>query len=138
MNTNRGFACINELDFGVPLKPAMSAIFRLKLPPSSYRTLVLEAHRFNGTAALQAGIVDALGGLDETLTFVASRKLTEKAKTGIYGLMKAEMYRESVHLLTEEGHVREEERVRKMVKEDGDRKERGRERAGEIKGRARL
>jgi len=125
MNPSRGFVCVNELDFGVPLKPAMSSIFRIKTSPATYRSLVLEAHRFDGKAALAAGIVDGLGGLDEALGLVAARKLTEKGKTGIYGLMKAEMYQESVNMLSEDGHVREEGRVLRMLEADEKRRGEG-------------
>ncbi|KAK3387472.1 ClpP/crotonase-like domain-containing protein [Podospora didyma] len=132
MNPTKGFACINELEFGVPLKPAMSSIFRLKLAPAVYRTLVLEAHRFSGPAALAAGIVDGVGGLDEVLELVQSRKLTTKAKTGIYGILKAEMYRESVSLLSTEGHKLEEEKFLQAAERDDECKERGRKVAGEL------
>lgn len=132
MNPSRGFACVNELDFGVPLKPAMSAIFRAKCTPGVYRQLVLEAHRFGGTEAKEVGLVDLTGGLDEVIKLVGERKLTEKGKTGIYGLMKMEMYRETVEgYLTAEGHEREEERVRRIVEGEKERKEKGRR---EVKG----
>ncbi|KAJ4339285.1 hypothetical protein N0V85_009887, partial [Neurospora sp. IMI 360204] len=111
MNPSRGFACVNELDFGVPLKPAMSAIFRLKCVPQTYRKLVLEAHRFGGQEAKEAGIVDETGGLEEVMRFIGQKKLTEKCKSGIYGLLKGEMYRETVErYLSVEGHGSEEER----------------------------
>ncbi|KAL3421426.1 enoyl-CoA hydratase/isomerase [Phlyctema vagabunda] len=110
-NPSRGFLCLNELEFGAPLKPPMSSIFRQKLPqPSAYRSMVLEAKRFGGQEALDAGIVDVLGGLDEALALVKDKKLTEKGKTGVYGLLKAEMYRESIGYL--EGHEESEERDR--------------------------
>ncbi len=32
MNPERGFACLNELDFGAPLRPPMSAIFARRRP----------------------------------------------------------------------------------------------------------
>ncbi|KAH6620663.1 ClpP/crotonase-like domain-containing protein [Chaetomium sp. MPI-SDFR-AT-0129] len=132
-NPSRGFTCINELEFGVPLKPAMSSIFRLKLPAATYRNLVLEAHRFPGPAALEGGIVDALGGLEEVLKLVGERKLTGKAKTGIYGLLKAEMYRESVALLSAEGWARGEEDDRKMAEGEDKRREVGEKRVEELK-----
>ncbi|KAK3320722.1 ClpP/crotonase-like domain-containing protein [Cercophora scortea] len=125
MNPAKGFVCVNELDFGVPLKPGMSSIFRLKLSADTYRSLVLEAHRFGGPEAKQAGIVDVLGGLDEVLALVAARKLTEKGKTGIYGIMKAEMYKESVDLLSPEGHLREEEKERRTALAEDKRREEG-------------
>jgi ClpP class serine protease len=54
--------------------------------------VVLEARRFGGRDSLQAGIVDAVGGLEEAVGFIRERKLLNKAATGIYGTMKEEMY----------------------------------------------
>ena len=92
MNPDRGFLCINELEFGVPLQTPMMSIFREKLTPVVFRTVVLEAHRFGGRNALQANIVDAVGGAEEALALIQTRKLQTKAATGIYGTMKEEMY----------------------------------------------
>jgi len=91
-NPDKGFLCINELEFGVPLQTPMMSIFREKLPPTTFRDVVLGGHRFGGKAALQAGIVDGLGGLDEVVGLIRDRKLLTKAETGIYGTMKEEMY----------------------------------------------
>lgn len=99
-NPTRGFLCINELEFGAPLKPPMSSIFRQKLPsPHTYRHLVLEARRFGGQEALDAGLVDALGGLDDALALIAARKLSLMGRTGVYGVLKREMWRESIAYL---------------------------------------
>lgn len=91
-NPEKGFLCINELEFGVPLQTPMMSIFREKLPPVTFRNVILEARRFGGKDSLPAGIVDALGGLDEVLALIRERKLLNKAATGIYGTMKEEMY----------------------------------------------
>ncbi|KAJ5732322.1 hypothetical protein N7493_003803 [Penicillium malachiteum] len=91
-NPAKGFLCVNELEFGVPLQTPMMSIFREKLTPTTFRNVVLEAHRFGGKDSLQAGIVDGLGGLDEVLGLIRDRKLVTKAATGIYGTMKEEMY----------------------------------------------
>ncbi|KAK2062075.1 enoyl-CoA hydratase/isomerase [Colletotrichum caudatum] len=105
MNPQKGFLCMNELDFGAPLKPPMSSIFRIKCAtPRLYRDIVLEAKRFPGPAALDAGLVDALGGLDEALGLIAERRLTERAKSGVYGVLKAEMWKESAYLLGKENY----------------------------------
>ncbi|POS84559.1 hypothetical protein EPUL_004761 [Erysiphe pulchra] len=96
MNSSRGFVCLNELDFGAPLKPAMSSIFRQKLLPEVYRTLVLEAHRFTGQEAFSKGIVDELGTFSDVVEFIDKKKLATKHTSGIYGLMKAEMFRETL------------------------------------------
>lgn len=138
MNPTKGFACVNELEFGVPLKPAMSSIFRLKLPAATYRALVLEAHRFGGEEAVRAGVADRVGGLEEVLSLVEERKLTGKGKTGIYGLLKAEMYRESVALLSEEGWREGEEKERAMAEAEERRREEGERRVGELMEKAKL
>lgn len=129
-NPSRGFLCLNELDFGVPLKPAMSSIFRQKLPyPAAYRSLVLEAKRFGGKDALEGGLVDVLGGMDEALELIKERKLVEKGKSGVYGLMKAEMFRETIGYLDK--HVSEEKRDNDCILADNKRKAQGESRVND-------
>ncbi|PQE33151.1 enoyl- hydratase isomerase protein [Rutstroemia sp. NJR-2017a WRK4] len=129
-NPSRGFLCLNELEFGAPLKPPMSSIFRQKLPsPHTYRSLVLEAKRFNGADALAGGLVDGLGGWPEVVAFVAERKLAEKGKTGVYGVLKAEMWRESLGYL--EGFEKGEERDKVWAKSEDVRIEEGKKRVAE-------
>lgn len=100
MNPHRGFLCLNELDFGAILLPPMAAIFRQKVPnPNTYRAIVLEAKRFAGLEALQEGLVDTLGGVPEALTFIGEIRLVDKAASGVYGRLKAEMWRETVAFL---------------------------------------
>lgn len=100
MNPHRGFLCLNELEFGAPLPGPMASIFRQKISsPNTYRTIVLEAKRYNALEALKEGIVDGLGGLEEVLTFVDEMKLRVKSKSGVYGRLKAEMWRETVGFL---------------------------------------
>ncbi|KAI1863045.1 hypothetical protein JX265_009091 [Neoarthrinium moseri] len=100
---NRGYMCINELEFGAPLLPPMSGIFRAKCRPDVYRTMVLEAKRWDAKAALEAGIIDRTDGLEGVMALVQEKTLTTKGKTGIYGMLKAEMYREQVALLSATG-----------------------------------
>ena len=123
-NPSRGFLCVNELEFGAPLKEPMAGIFRCKTSSAqTYRSLVLEAKRFGGPQALEAGLVDGLGGLEEALNLVKDRKLTQKGKTGVYGILKAEMYRECVGYL--DGFDKGEERSQGMAREVNERSEAG-------------
>ena len=46
MNPDRGYVCLNEVELGVPLRRPMSSVFRQKVSPTVYRTLVLEGKRF--------------------------------------------------------------------------------------------
>lgn len=83
----------------------MSSIFKQKIAdPAIYRSMILEAKRFGAKEGLEGGIVDRLGGIEEVLALVDERKLTEKGKSGIYGIMKGEMYRETLHLLLDHEH----------------------------------
>ena len=119
MNPHRGFLCLNELDFGAPLKPPMASIFRQKLPrPDTYRTMVLESKRFNALEALKEGIVDGLGGWEETKGFIEEMKLIGRGDSGVYGRLKEEMWRESVTLL-ELGSKEDEEyeKIRTVARE---------------------
>ncbi|THY05777.1 putative carnitinyl-CoA dehydratase [Aureobasidium pullulans] len=118
MNPHRGYICLNEVELGVPLKAPMSSIFRQKTSPQTYRTLVLEGKRFKALEALEAGIIDGVGGLDEVVAFVDELRLVEKTDKGVYGLLKREMWRETVGLLDngdEEPEVKE--KVRKQDEE---------------------
>ncbi|KAI1425891.1 putative carnitinyl-CoA dehydratase [Xylaria sp. FL1777] len=121
--SGRGYACVNELDFGAPLPPPLAAIFRVKATPLVYRSVVLEAKRFDAKAALEAGIVDAVGEVDAVLKLIEERGLVAKGTTGVYGLLKAEMYKEVIALLNIKGpgvpsplEIRD---INKKRKEDG-------------------
>lgn len=131
MNPHRGFLCLNEVELGVPLKPAMSTIFRQKVSPTTYRSLVLEGKRFKvsynphsssrtnklslahfslilnlqALDALKDGIIDGVGQLEETLKFINELKLQTKADKGVYGELKREMWRESLHDLQNNGDL---------------------------------
>lgn len=100
MNPHRGFLCLNELDFGAPLQPPMASIFRQKVPnPNTFRTMVLESKRYGALEGLKEGFLDGLGGMSEVITFVQELGLLDKAKSGVYGRLKAEMWGETVRLL---------------------------------------
>jgi Delta3-Delta2-enoyl-CoA isomerase len=101
MNPHKGFVCLNELDFGAPLQPAMASVFRVKLNLSTFRNMVLESRRYPALEALKEGILDGVGGIEETLAFVHEMKLAQKAQGKSYGLIKEEMNREIVKDLDE-------------------------------------
>lgn len=118
-NPSKGFLCINELEFGVPLQAPMMHVFREKLTPSVCRDVVLEAKRFPGPEALRVGIVDGLGGVEETLKFVKERKLVLMPKTEIYGVMKEEMYRRLLGVVDDhQGNLEWRERMEERKGEE--------------------
>ncbi|EHY60049.1 hypothetical protein HRR83_006407 [Exophiala dermatitidis] len=101
MNPHKGYVCLNELDFGAALQPAMAAVFRVKLNMTTFRNMVLESRRFPALEALKEGIIDGVGSVDEALAFISEMKLTQKAQSKSYGRIKEEMYREVVKDLDE-------------------------------------
>ncbi|EFY95942.1 enoyl-CoA hydratase/isomerase [Metarhizium robertsii ARSEF 23] len=122
----KGFLCLNEVLFGAPLKPPMAAIFRHRLAPQAYRTVALEGRRFTGQQAVEYGLADATAAsLDDALRFIAERQLTEKAKAGVYGVIKTELHKDLLKELRKEGVDREEARFNEDQRLDGERKEFG-------------
>lgn len=101
MNPHRGFLCLNELDFGAALRPAMASIFRIKISMSTFRNMVLESRRYPALEALKEGILDGVGSFEETLAFIHEMKLVQKAQSTSYGKIKEELYREAVKDLDE-------------------------------------
>ena len=129
----KGLLCLNELLFGAPLKPAMAALFRTKLSPLTYRTVVLEARRFTAQEAVEHGIVDGIARsapgvtpLDDALAFIEQRGLVDKAKTGVYGTLKAEMYKDLLAIFRGPGLEVEEARFDATQRAEDERKEFGR------------
>jgi len=106
MNPHKGFLCLNELDFGAALQPAMASVFRVKLSMTTFRNMVLESKRFPALEALKEGIIDGVGSVEETLKFISEMKLTQKAQGKSYGQIKEELYREIVKDLDEAADTR--------------------------------
>ncbi|KAH8896867.1 enoyl-CoA hydratase/isomerase [Thozetella sp. PMI_491] len=109
-NDAKGYLCVNELQFGAPIPPPLTNIFKTKVSGQAYRKLVLEAHRFGAKEALEAGIVDEVGDLNAALVFIKRLGLQDKASAPLflqaskdvgssYGLLKEEMYRDQIVLL---------------------------------------
>lgn len=105
MNATRGYICLNEVDFGAVIESTLLATIRAKFAPV-LRPLVLEGRRFGGPAALEAGLVDGLGGLAEAVALVQERKLVEKAQSGVFGQLREVMWKEAVEELGMGGHER--------------------------------
>ncbi|KAL6693296.1 ClpP/crotonase-like domain-containing protein [Trichoderma pleuroticola] len=124
----KGFLCLNEVLFGAALQPPMASLFRAKLPSNAvFRKVALEGHRFTGQEAVADGLVDGLcpAGLDDALKFVAERQLLEKPKKGVYGTIKAEMYKDLVRELKGAGLEAEMERFQNDQRSAAERKEFG-------------
>ncbi|KAM0716585.1 hypothetical protein Q7P37_008030 [Cladosporium fusiforme] len=131
MNPHRGFLCLNELALGVGLRPPMCSVFREKVKAATFRRMILEVVRFKPLVALEEGLVDSLGELDEALKIIDELQLVAKAQPGmsgqsVYGDLKREMYRETVEYLERgnEEEARDAVIAEKKAKEEVQREER--------------
>ena len=91
-NRDRGYICLNEVDFGAPLQPGMLETVRARLTPAALRKCVLEGHRFPGKEQVEAGFVEAAvdpanDGVLKAAVETAVR-VAPKAKSGAYGKLK--------------------------------------------------
>ena len=91
--------------------------------------MVLEAKRFNALEALQEGIVDGMGMVPEVVKFIQEMGLVDKAKSGVYGQLKAEMWRETVGYLDD--YAGSEKMIDESMRGEERRKERGEKRVEE-------
>lgn len=58
MRADRGFACLPEVELGLPLHPGMTALIRGRLPIATAHAAIVTGRRFGGAEAAAAGLVD--------------------------------------------------------------------------------
>ncbi|KAL1956205.1 hypothetical protein VTO42DRAFT_7552 [Malbranchea cinnamomea] len=99
-NPSKGYLCLNEVHFGAVIPTPMVTIVKTKVGNrAAVRDLLTEGRRFNAQEALAHGIIDATGGLEETLALIKSRNLTKLGESGVYGAIKEDTYREQLAAL---------------------------------------
>ena len=97
MNSKRGFFSMPPVDLGLHFH-GIGALPRLKTNPKIARKMLLEAHRWTGKEALEDGIVDAIAEPDKMfdVALELAQKWAPKAKGGVYGLLRNELYGEAM------------------------------------------
>ncbi len=100
MRSDRGFWCVNEVLLKLPLAPGMQAILEAKLPKPTLRKAILTAHRFDGDAAVAAGIADEAHD-DSVLRSRALELAASLAPTAhpILGRLKEDLYADALRTL---------------------------------------
>jgi len=58
MVEEKSWVCLNEVDMGLPLLPAMNAVVQCKVTPDAFRELFLTGKRINAADSLKLKIVD--------------------------------------------------------------------------------
>jgi enoyl-CoA hydratase/carnithine racemase len=113
MNSSRGFFQMPPVNLGLH-HAGMGSLLRAKLPPSIRRKVLLEAHRYTATEALQDGIVDAAASPDEMfeVAMELARKWKGKAKMGVYGVLRDELVGEAAKAYRDISYVHSKETTR--------------------------
>ncbi|KAK7902700.1 hypothetical protein LTR67_002346 [Exophiala xenobiotica] len=96
MNAERGYISMPPVNLGLHFE-GIGTLARLKLAPVVARKMLLEAHRWTGKEACVDGIVDAVavpGGM-LGLAMEFAEKWAPKAKMGVYGVLRQELYGEA-------------------------------------------
>lgn len=97
MNSQRGFISMPAVDLGLHFD-GIGSIVKAKLTPRVARKMLLEGHKWTGKQALEDGVVDEVAEpakmRDKAVELAAKHSI--KAKTGIYGLMRAELLGEAL------------------------------------------
>jgi enoyl-CoA hydratase/carnithine racemase len=95
----------------------MGILLNLKLSPKIARKMLLQAHKWTGKEALVDGVVDEIAPPD--LMFDAAlriaREWAPKAKAGVYGLLRNELYGEATKAFALISHVHSRETNRRAL-----------------------
>jgi enoyl-CoA hydratase/carnithine racemase len=95
----------------------MGSLLRLKLAPQIARKMLLEAHKWTGKEALADGIVDQTARPEEMLDVALdlANKWAPKAKAGVYGVLRGELYGEASRAFALISHVHSRETNRRAL-----------------------
>lgn len=95
----------------------MGSLLRLKLSPVIARKMLLEAHRWTGEEALRDGIVDAIAPPDKIFEVALNlaRTWAPKAKAGVYGVLRGELYGEADRMFQSISYVHSRRTNRKAL-----------------------
>ncbi|EPS30150.1 hypothetical protein POX_b02839 [Penicillium oxalicum] len=97
MNARRGFISMPPVNLGLHFD-GIGSLPRLKLRPQVARKMLLEAHRWTGSEALEDGIVDAIAEPEKMLDVALElgNKVAPKAKMGVYALLRHELWGDAI------------------------------------------
>lgn len=90
---DRGWFCLPEIDLGMQFHPFMLALIRHRLAAPVAEEAILAAHRYDGPAAVAAGIAHGTAPLDELVDAASAQiePLTGKAR-GITVALKRDLH----------------------------------------------
>jgi len=89
----------------------MGTLLKLKLGPQVARKMLLQAHRWTGKEAFVDGIVDHIARPEEMMdvALAVAKQWAPKAKAGVYGDLRGELYGEATRAFALISHVHSRE-----------------------------
>lgn len=97
---DRGFHCLPEAMIKVPFTKGLAALVMARLTPQVAHRAMTLAQRFDGPAALEAGLVDGLASAEELLATAVARAAELAPLRGhVMGLIKQARYADVVEAL---------------------------------------
>jgi len=113
MNVNRGFWQMPPVNAGLHHE-GMGSLVRSKLAPKVARKVLLEAHKYTGKTALEDGIVDDVADPDKMfgIALELAEKWKSKAKMGVYGLLRNELWGHALMAYRQNSYVHHKETSR--------------------------
>ncbi|ETI20809.1 hypothetical protein G647_07151 [Cladophialophora carrionii CBS 160.54] len=114
MNSRRGFWQMPPVNIGLH-HDGMGSLLRLKIASSQVRRkILLEAHKYTAKTALEDGIVDYAAEPGEMFeaALALAEKWKAKARTGVYGLLRDELFGEASRAYRNLAYVHSRETAR--------------------------
>lgn len=106
MRSDRGYACLPEVDLRLALQPGMTALLAARLPKQTAHEMIVTGRRYGGADALARGVVsEALAEADLLPRAVAiARELAAKDPKTVAALKRG-LHAETLRLLETEAGV---------------------------------
>lgn len=106
MNSERGYWSKPAANLGLHFD-GMGTLLRAKLRPQVARKVLLQAHKYKAAEALSDGIVDEIAPPGEMLdrALALAEQVKERARMGVYGLLRYELYGEAIRAFQQISHV---------------------------------
>lgn len=82
MRADRGYFCLPEVDIQIPFTPGMGALIQARLTPDAAVDAMTTGHRYGGTHAVQAAIVQAAVPQEQVLEVALAKVRPLAAKAG--------------------------------------------------------
>ncbi|KAI8682253.1 hypothetical protein NCS55_00480600 [Fusarium keratoplasticum] len=106
MNSQRGYWCMPVAELGLHFD-GMGTLVRSKLSPSVARKVLLRGYKFKSSEAFADGIVDEIAPPDDMFdrALKLANEVNSKARTGVYGLLRRELYGDAVEAFQKISYV---------------------------------